>query len=132
MKVKPVIIFRILLAAYFLAVMYLCFGHFEPSNDIPRNLFNIPADKVAHFMMFLPFVPLTFLSFYTGTGKKSGLALFCAIMFVTGCVIAGGIEIAQGMTTYRSKDIFDFVADALGLATGTMLTGLYAVKKRNR
>lgn len=126
MKVKPVIIHRILFVVYILAVSYLCFGHFEPNDDIPRNLFGIPADKVAHFLMFLPFIPLTYLSFYAFKGKMSSLVLFCAMMFGIGGILAGGIEIVQGMTTYRSKDIFDFVADGLGLCTGVLVTILYA------
>ena len=52
---KQLILARIVFAVYILAVLVLCFGKFESTEDVPMDLWGIPTDKVVHFLMFFPF-----------------------------------------------------------------------------
>ena len=56
-------IFRILLVLYLISILVLCFANLSSLPDVSNTLFGIDIDKVAHFLMFLPFPALFFLSF---------------------------------------------------------------------
>ena len=56
---------RIYIAAfiiYLIAVFVLCFIKGENLPEVERSIFGLPMDKVAHFIMFLPFPILASLS----------------------------------------------------------------------
>lgn len=116
-------VFRIILAAYLLAIAYLCFASSSGLPSIKEWHFFIPADKVVHFTMFLPFPILGYFSF-RGEGKAlQWKLLLCA--FAAGCVIACATELIQSAIPYRDGDIKDFLADLLGLLTGSALQALF-------
>lgn len=115
------ILFRLLLLAYFAAVAYLCFGHFDSMPQISRTIFGIPTDKIVHFLMFFPFPVLLFLAVDRYTTKPWHSILMMCLIFLTGCILAGGTEYIQGKLTYRSCDIMDFRADAIALAISSLV-----------
>lgn len=128
------ILARILFVVYLAAIAFLCFMHADKIPDMQKTLFGIPTDKVAHFLMFLPFPILTFLSYDHVTKKVWSAVLFAVLTFAVGAAIAWGTEYIQGMLPYRSRDVADFRADllALGISTlGVFITDLVNLPKRN-
>jgi hypothetical protein len=57
------IIFLLLFCLYIAAVAYLCFARPDEVPSLPETWFGLPADKVAHFLMFLPFPFLGYIAF---------------------------------------------------------------------
>lgn len=129
---KRTLVFRILTILYLCAIGVLCFANFSNVNEVPRSLFGIPADKIVHFLMFLPFPVLVFFSFrLSGTGVVKSLLLIIAI-FAVGCLLAWGTEYVQGMLPYRDMDMEDFKADRIGLASGSMITFFVRLRSRHK
>ena len=114
------ILARILFFIYLAAIAFLCFMHVDKMPEIQKTFLGIPADKAAHFLMFLPF---PFLSYFaigknpSGPWKAIGAVL---LIFLAGCLIAAGTELGQGFFPYRSTDAKDFLADACALALGSL------------
>ena len=117
------IVFRILLVLYIGVIAFLCFG--------------IPADKIAHFMMFFPLPVIAFFAFGKKNEKKTG-PVVASIVSITAfsCILAGITEIIQGSLPYRSEDINDFKADCLAIIIAGLAILVYCIimkkKKRHR
>lgn len=129
MKLKKIFP-KVLLVLYFIAVGILCFCRFDGGLDLPSTLWGIPQDKVAHFLMFLPYPILAALALHTSKGDPKRLVLFLLCIVIAGAVIAGATELLQGTTGYRESDIADFRADCLGIFTGSVLTLVYGALSR--
>ena len=115
------ILFPVLLTLYFITVAFLCFGRFDSLQEAPQTFLGLPADKVVHFCLFFPFPLLAYGTFgrrLTGRWKP---AIAIIGIFIIGCLIGAGTELGQGLTSYRSCDINDFRADALGMALSSMI-----------
>ena len=110
-------IFRILLVLYMISILVLCFANLSSLPDVSNTIFGIEIDKIAHFLMFLPFPALFFLSF---EGKAAALI---GAGVLAGLSVAGTTEWVQSFLTYRSMDLADFFADTAGLLSGALLTG---------
>lgn len=122
MKIRPRHIFQVLFVAYLAVVAWLCFGNFSSPPKISPYLFGIAIDKVIHFLMFLPYPFLFFMSFFRkGSHLQRDAGILCAALF-TGVLMALATEYIQGLTVYRSKDMMDLAADVIALLTGTSLT----------
>ena len=76
------ILFRIFLVVYIGAVAYLCFANFRDLPDIQKTILGIPADKIVHFCMFFPLVPIGFMAFGSERGRTAGTA--AAILNICG------------------------------------------------
>jgi len=127
------LILRILFFVYLAVVLYLCFGKFESTPDVPRSLLGIPADKLVHFCLFFPFPVLAFLAFdkYTETPKST--FLFSGITWVLGLMLAIGTEWGQAhLTTWRTGDPLDLVADILGITLSTLLVIFWDLSKQKK
>ena len=127
------LILRILFYLYLAAVLFLCFGHFESTPDVPKSLLGIPADKLVHFCMFFPFPILAFLAFdkYTETPKST--FLFSGITWVTGLLLAYATEWGQAhMTTWRSGDPLDLLADGIAITLATVVVIIWDLSKQNK
>ena len=125
MTTPKTILARILFFLYLAAIAFLCFMHVDKLPDVEKFLFGIPADKLAHFLMFLPF-PILANRFWSAV-------LFAAATFIIGALLAYGTEYVQGKLPYRSMDINDFKADALALAISSVFVFIIDVthlKKR--
>jgi VanZ like family. len=118
---KRNIIGSVLLVAYLAAVAYCCLGRFSSVPSVPTSFFGIPTDKIVHFVMFFPFPILAFLTFDRHTTKPWHSILMASVAFLAGCLIAGGTEIAQSFTDYRSCDKLDFLSDVLSLALSSVI-----------
>ena len=118
----------VLFLAYLGTVAWLCFGNFKPGPDIPRQVWNIPIDKVVHFLMFLPFPVLGTLAFEFHSWWRS---LCLSTMLANG--IAFLFEHLQSrITDTRITDPTDLNANLLGITAGLLIAvviGLLARKK---
>ncbi len=110
------ILARILFFLYLAAIAFLCFMRVDKIPDVQQFIFGIPTDKVAHFLMFLPFPILAYLAYDHLTNKVWSAILFAVATFIVGALLAYATEYIQGKLPYRSMDINDFKADALALA----------------
>ncbi len=131
---KKVWYFRILTLLYLGAVALLCFANFSNVSEMPRTIFGLQADKVVHFLMFLPFPLLSFYSFESGRRSFMKTFLLLVALFVLGCLLAWGTELIQSKLPYRSMDPEDFKADRLGLLCGTLaafVVQLFSFKKQD-
>lgn len=128
---KRRILYISLFCIYVGAVLYLCLMKPDNLPDMEIFLFGLPADKILHFTMFLPFPIISYLVFFNSRRKTAAdIALLFAVICV-GTGAAVGTEALQAMTQYRSADINDFYADVTGLCTGAAAVLLYilAIKK---
>lgn len=130
---KKKLILRVLFFIYLAAVLYLCFGKFENTPNVPWSILGIPSDKLVHFCMFFPFPILAFLAFdkYTETPKTT--FLFSGITWVLGLLLALGTEWGQAhLTTWRSGDPLDLTADALSITLSTVLVIIWDLSKQKK
>ena len=129
---RQLVIPRILFAVYLVAVAVLCFGKFDSTNDVPKELWGIPSDKVVHFLMFLPLPALAYLAFDRYKGKRLPALLWAAVTFLGGCAYAAFTEWIQSYLPYRSGDPADFKADFLALAACTVFLLLIILLKHKK
>lgn len=125
------LIARILFFLYIAAVLVLCFGQFKDAPSLPWTLLGIPSDKLVHFCMFFPFPILAFLAFDKYTETPRSTFLFSGITFLVGVALAFGTEWGQAhLTTYRSGDPLDWVADVSALFISTLIVIIWDLRKQ--
>lgn len=133
MKISPKKVFQCGFVIYLLAVLFLCFGKFENTPDVPWSLFGIPSDKLVHFGMFFPFPILAFLAFDRFTDTPKSTFLFSGITWVLGLVLAFGTEWGQAhLTDYRSGDPWDLLADGLAITVSTIIVIIWDLSKQKK
>jgi len=103
-------------------ISVLCFIQMPQQTDISL----IPNfDKIVHFTMYFA-LSTTFilesLIVYSKPGKNN--IKFYIIAFLLSAAFGWLIEIFQGMLDYRSKDVFDWLADIAGSFSACTLIGL--------
>lgn len=107
---------------YLAAIGALCFMHGDDLPSINDTWFGIPADKAAHFIMFCPFIPLSYLMFSKSRSSISrDIILLTALMFIGG-LTAYATEIIQERLGYRTYDTTDLTSDCIGLSAGCAVT----------
>ena len=136
-------IYTALFCLYILAVCFLCFTRGEQLPDVPSTWFGLPADKVAHFIMFLPYTPLAYLTFAPEKGNiwrkiavimisaTIGFGLAVATERIQG-ILAVATERIQGILGYRAEDALDIFSDSIGLGAGTAITVITATVQHMR
>lgn len=123
------IIYIIVLCLYIAAVAFLCFAKPEDMPQMPSLWFGLPADKVGHFLMFMPFPILAFLTFETEGMTVGRKILLLAVLMTVGAGLAMGTEHIQAQLAYRAAETGDFYADAAGLAIGGAAVLLFILRK---
>jgi VanZ family protein len=94
----------------------ICYGLFIPASGLPKKPFlSIPHfDKLVHFGLFFVFCLLLFVPF-----KKLKLNHYLYAPAVS-IFLAAGLEAVQQMiSTSRSSNLYDFIANGAGIATAT-------------
>ena len=87
-----------------------------PGNEVPH--IHIPlADKWVHFIIFAGFSFLWLSTFKQANAAKG------VLIFILSVLLGYAVELLQdsGITTGRSYDVYDIVADAVGGALGVCL-----------
>ena len=118
---KQLILARIIFAVYVIAVLVLCFGKFESSQDMPKDLWGIQLDKIVHFLMFFPFPLLAYLAFDRYREKRWAAAPWTGVALAGGALFAAFTEIVQSRLSYRSGDPADFKADFLAILLSSVI-----------
>ncbi len=129
------ILARILFALYLAAIALLCFMNVDKLPQIQKEILGFPTDKIAHFIMFLPFPILAYLAYDHVTNKVWSCFLFALLAMVAGTAVAFLTEYVQGMLSYRTRDLFDFKADLLALGISTLfvfIVDISNLKNRNK
>ena len=129
---KQLILARIVFTVYILAVLVLCFGKFESTEDVPMDLWGIPTDKVVHFLMFFPFPLLAYLAFDRYKGRRGPSLPWVAAAFACGCAFAAGTELVQTRLSYRTGDPADFQADFLALLVSSLIVFIVILFKHKK
>lgn len=115
----------IILCAYVAAVAVLCFMKGDTIPSMEFSILGIPSDKIAHFMMFVPFPFLTYYTFRTADKIFRKDLTVLLVSLLAGAGFAAGTERIQSMLEYRSGDIMDLAADMTGLLFGCIITIIY-------
>lgn len=106
-----------------LVIFYLtCIVDVE-SIPVPEKVFQY--DKLVHFAMFFALSAAVFIDYYLKhKGKPNGYRWLLFGLVIP--VIYGGlIEIAQENFFARSGDLYDFIADAMGSMSATIIALFY-------
>ena len=119
-----------LFCIYIIAVILLCVIQSESLPELPKTFLGIPFDKIAHFIMFLPFVILGYSAFQPSRERISSKLSVLGIFLILGGAFAIATERLQAMTAYRSYEILDMAADGIGLFTGTIAILIYILKTK--
>lgn len=128
MKIRTNHISKILFCLYILAVCVLCFIKPDGLPESSFSWFGKHTDKIAHFIMFLPF-PV--LAHYAFVGKGHGLKLRAlAVIAAVGVMMSAATELIQGTLEYRSFEVNDLIADLCGIAAGAIIVVLMTIKKK--
>ena len=127
-KIKTISLY--LFCIYIIAVILLCVIHTDNIPELPKYFLGIPIDKIAHMIMFLPFV---ILSYFAVMPTEKGIWRKLAVLSIT--VLLGGIfafstERLQAMTGYRTYEISDMIADVAGIALSTIIVLIHIIKTR--
>ena len=113
---RPIqLISLILLCLYIVAVGFLCLMKPDQIPSMPNDLWGIPLDKIAHFIMFFPFPVLAWFSLNPDGWKISKIFFSLIAIILTGAALAIGTEYLQKLSEYRTFDLYDFYADLLGM-----------------
>lgn len=119
--------FIILFALYMGILIYLYFGNVTSSLKMPRSIWDIPFDKFAHFVMFLPYPFLAHGSSFTGKRKWRDLVF----VLLSGIAIAFLFELLQGtLTTYRTTDPWDLVTNIASLSVASLILAIIDLFKK--
>ena len=123
---------RIAFLLYLAAVLLLCFGKFSELSSMPRPFLGIEADKIVHFLMFLPFPVLFYMAFSWRTRNARHSLILALVILAVGTLVAAGTEFIQDFIPYRASDIGDFLADFLALCLSSALIIPIDLKKLKR
>ncbi|MDD2242274.1 MAG: VanZ family protein [Bacteroidales bacterium] len=115
-----------ILLLYYAVLLFLCLYHFK-NTGISNYFLGIPTDKCIHFCMFFPFPFVVW--FFIKLNYKLHITdgWMYLIIILAGICTAFITEFLQGLTTYRSEDPADAIADTIGIIAGCLL--LLATRK---
>lgn len=126
------IISALIFGLYIAAVAYLCFAKPSDLPQMPNNWFGLPTDKVGHFLMFLPFPILGYITFYTEKMSIWKRLALVVILLIIGMGGALATEKIQALIQYRSAEVKDLIADGAGTLCGGILTMIYILIRKKK
>ena len=109
---KNVLIYSVTIV-YTISIGVLSLAHLTKVPELNTGF----DDKIAHFVLYAGLCLFWFMSFHI-LKSKSSLLLASLLSIVFGAVI----EIFQGVVSiYRTADVFDLVANCLGILTMALI-----------
>jgi VanZ family protein len=105
----------------------ICYALFIPAKELPvKPLFSIPHfDKMVHFTLFFVFCILLLRPL-----KKLKLNYYLLAPLIS-IVLGGILEFSQQIfSKSRSSDIYDFIANSLGILAAVLFYYLFISKKK--
>ena len=127
MKITRRHIASTVLCLYLAALAFLCFAepYDYPATDF--TLWGLPVDKIVHCLMFAPYPVLAFITVDRQSARLFRRLFVLILVLASGCALAIGTELMQGMTEYRSFELYDIAADIAGMLASTMLLTGYII-----
>ncbi len=119
MKIQRQHISSVIFCLYILAVGVMCFSKPENIPHVTFDWFGLPADKVVHCLMFIPFPVLAYMSFVPERFSLPAKAACIVAAAIIGAGISYATEVIQSALGYRSFEIKDLIADLAGICSGT-------------
>lgn len=122
--IKRKITLYTLFIIYIAALFFCCFYNFSniDLSDIPKSFLGIELDKYIHFTMFFPYPIITGLIIINFVKSKQIKKYRYIIVALSGYILAAATEEMQELlTTYRSGDTNDFIADLIGITCGALV-----------
>lgn len=132
MKNYRAYLFPIAFCLYLTGVALMCFLHGDKIPDVSGTWFGLPADKVAHSVMFFPFIPLSFQTFRSKSGSRLINLLILTLLMFLGLGTAYLTEVIQDKLSYRTYENKDLIADSLGLGAGYACIALWIIFRRSK
>jgi VanZ family protein len=117
-------VFKKLFVLYILVLLTLLTVKISNNQNLPRIFLGIPMDKWVHMLLFSPLV----LGWYLAQFTKRPLSLPYFVFFVA-LPFAALCESLHYFIPYRTFSIYDFFANSVGIAIGTLLTFLFLRNK---
>ena len=118
-----------LFCLYILAVGIMCFAKPDGLPSMTFDWFGLPADMIAHFLMFIPFPVLAYFAFVPVRCGKCRKFLCIIAIAIIAAVMALMTEKVQELLGYRSFEIKDLIADLSGTVAGTVAILSYIALK---
>lgn len=121
------IVVTALFLLYIVAVLCLCLLNLsDKTPELPQYFLGIPMDKLAHFLMFFAYPVVGWLMLTYNKTIKMRQGFIFPVLLITGLLFAAFTEAAQGLlTTYREPDNMDFIADAIGIISASLLMRIF-------
>jgi VanZ family protein len=121
------IVVTALFLLYIVAVLCLCLLNLsDKTPELPQYFLGIPMDKLAHFLMFFAYPVVGWLMLTYNKTIKMRQGFIFPVLLITGLLFAAFTEAAQGLlTTYREPDNLDFIADAIGIFSASLLMRIF-------
>lgn len=115
------ILTKTLYIIYIGMVLFLCLYKFSSTGiDLGKYFLGIRLDRYVHFLMFLPYPPVTWLTFRFSSRFRFLSRYAIVLTLVSGLIFAGMTELLQSwLTPTRQGDILDFAADSAAIISGT-------------
>lgn len=111
----------------FIAAFFAATAAFIINSRLPAPPFDVPpvisSDKLLHFFGFLVYFLISAKCFGILRGKEN----FSLIIPAAYCIIFGALDEYHQSFTGRSADVFDFIADTLGVFAGVLVFGYFRV-----
>ena len=111
---------------------YLCFARPEDIPQVSVSWLGLPADKVGHFVMFIPFPILGHMVFGNRDMKLGGQFALLALLMGVGTGLAAGTEQIQALLAYRTADQSDLLADIGGMMLGGLITTITILTRKDK
>lgn len=108
--------------------LLLLTGTSWPGPDLPRVPFNVP-DKVIHCGLYLV-LSILVVNALIRRGSRPRSWRFVAGVILAGMIFAALDELHQKFIPGRDCDPLDWLADSVGLVTGSIGTYMYLIKRR--
>ena len=112
-------LYHLLMLAYLCAVSLLCFAQLgaPPSQGL---IWGIPSDKIAHFLLFIPFPFLAWGCTQRQKETVPNILSKLAIIFLLGFALGFLTEYIQGFLPGRCRERLDFLADMCGITASCL------------
>ncbi len=123
--------FHVIFFLYIALVIFASLYSFKGSGiDLSDYIFGIRADRIVHFIMFIPYSVCAWLAFGLSFKRVAGKnPVF--ILFLTGIIISSITEILQTFSPNRDFDIYDLSANYLGIISGSLFVFIMNKCSRN-
>ncbi|OFX80355.1 MAG: hypothetical protein A2X17_00375 [Bacteroidetes bacterium GWF2_41_61] len=123
--------FRSLFLIYIFTIIFASLYSFKNTSvDLSGFIFGIRADRLIHFIMFLPFPFFAWLAFGTGI-KRHTIRFSMSVLALSGLLISTLTETLQTLNPNRDFDYVDLIANYSAIIMGTILVALIEKYAKN-